>query len=315
MGRLILVTFFLFSLVPSSVAAATLRFGLAIKVPDYELPSMAAEEKGFWKKNGLDVRTTIFKGGGPYGRAVAAKEIDMGIGGSTGVLVSVSRGLSVIMLATFQNETSLGIWVAADGPRKKPKDLAGARLGMSSTGSLPHIYGQAVAKILGLEGKIRFVAVGGLGTRMAALKSGAIDGHLSPFSAMARFQQEGTLHEVLRFTDYLPKPWVSNVVTARKEFTIAEPTMVAKGVKAFFQSIQFLRDNPSWTMQRLSKMRRYSPKLAKIVYGDMMVRYTKDHKIPRQAVVNLKKFLIEFKIISSTEAPAVDEVYTTRFLP
>ncbi len=315
MARLILVTFFLFSLVPSSFAAQKLRFGVVIKVPDHELPVLAAEEKGFWKKNGLEAKSTIFKGGGPFGRALAAREIDVGTSGTTGLFMANSRGLPSTMLAAFQKRSSLGIWVAAGGPRKKPKDLAGARLGMSSTGSLPHIYGQAVAKVLGLEGKIRFVAVGGLGTRMAALKSGAIDGHLSPFSAMARFQQAGTLHEVLRFTDYLPKPWVSNIIDARKEFTIAKPATVAKGVKAFFQSIKFLRDNPSWTMQRLSKMRKYSPKLAKIVYDDMMVRYTKDHKIPRQAVVNLKKFLIEFKIISSKEAPAVDEVYTTKFLP
>ena len=315
MGRLILLTFFLFSLLPSSVAAESLRFGLAIKVPDHELPILAAEEKGFWKENGLEVNTTIFKGGRRLNQAVAARHIDMGTSGATGVFVAASRGLPLLMLATFQNQTSLGIWVAANGPVKKPKDLAGVKLGMSSIGGLPHIYGQATAKVLGLEGKIRFVAVGRVATRMAALTSGAIDGHLSPFSAMARFQQEGKVREVLRFTDYLPKNWVSNVLTAHKEFTIAKPATVAKGVKSFLQSIQFMRNDPAWTMQKLSQMRGYSPKLARIVYDDLMIRYTKDHKIKRQAVVNLKKFLIEFKIISATEAPPIDKIYTTKFLP
>ncbi|MEE8449820.1 MAG: ABC transporter substrate-binding protein, partial [Thermodesulfobacteriota bacterium] len=258
MARLILVTFFLFSLVPSSFAAQRLRFGVVIKVPDHELPVLAAEEKGFWEKNGLEAKTTIFKGGGPFGRALAAREVDVGTSGVTGLFMANSRGLPSIMLAAFQKRSSLGIWVAAGGPRKKPKDLAGARLGMSSTGSLPHIYGQAVAKILGLERKIRFVAVGGVATRMAALKSGAIDGHLSPFSAMARFQQEGKLREVLRFSDYLPKEWVATILVAHRETTIAKPTMVARAVKAFFQSIQFMRNDPSWTMQKLSQMRGYS---------------------------------------------------------
>lgn len=314
MVSLILLISLVLSIVSSPLAAEKVRFALSIKVPGYELPSLTAEEKGLWKKNGLEATTTIFKGGGPYGRAMAAREIDIGLSGSTGVVLAASRGLPMMMVADFWL-SSLGVWVAADGPIKKPADLAGARLGMSSTGSLPHIYGQAVAKILGLEGKVRFVAVGGLSTRMAALKSGAIEGHLSPFGAMARFQQEGKLHEVLRFINYLPKDWVGTAVTTHKEFTAKRPSTVTKAIKVVLQSVQYLRDDPSWATRKLSQMRGYSPKLSRVIYDDMMTRYTKNGFIKRQAVQNLRKFLIEHKLISSAEAPPVDQVYTTKFLP
>ncbi len=313
MVLLILLVSIVFSMVSSPLAAERVRFALSIKVPGYELPILAAEDKDFWKENGLEAKITFFKGGGPYGRAMAARQIDIGISGSTGVLLAASRGLPMMMVSDFWL-SSLGIWVAADGPIKKPADLDGSRLGMSSTGSLPHIYGQAIAKILGLEGKIRFVALGGLSTRMAALKSGAVDGHISPFGAMGRFQQEGTLHEVLRFINYLPKEWVGSAVTTHKEFTVTNPSTVAKSIKVVLQSIRSLRDDPSWATRKLSQMRGYSPKLAKVIYNDMMTRYTKNGYIKRQAVENLRNFLIEHKLISSAEAPPVDKVYTTRFL-
>jgi len=55
-------------------AVEKLNFGTATKTsPHYALPMVAAEEKGFWKEQGLEVEGIPFSSAGAMFRAIAAR--------------------------------------------------------------------------------------------------------------------------------------------------------------------------------------------------------------------------------------------------
>lgn len=305
--------FYLFFPFAPSWSAEKLKFGASVKVPNYELPLLAADEKGIWKENGLEVESLFFSGGGPFGQALAARAIKMGYTAGATTFLGLAGGLPTVIVSDL-GQQSLSIWVAPKSAMKNPKDLAGARIGMSSLGSMPHAYGMAVAKALGLQGKIRFVAVGGIPARMAGLKAGAIDGHISPLESMAGFQQKGELRELVRIRDYIPPDSVDNVMVAHKEVIGKEPATVAKVVRAGLQTLRFLRDNPAWATQKLALITGHSEEVARLVYEEMMRIYTRDGKISPKALENLRDFLIEYKIIAPEKAPRLEETYTGQFL-
>lgn len=313
MSALIFLAIWLFSLAPPSLAAEKFKFGISVRTPGYELTAATAQERGFWKDSGLDVEVFAFSGGGPFTQAMAAKAIIMGFHGVPPTVIAVSRGMPVIMVGDlYQN--NIGIWVDAKSPIKESKDLAGARIGLSSLGSTPHAYGQGAARALGLEDKIRFVAVGGIPTRLAALKTGAIDGHISPYDAMARFQQAGEAREIVRLRNYLPAEVPDSAVAAHKEAIANSPAIVGKGVQGIIQAVHFLRDNSAWGVPRLAQMTGHPPAVAKLVYEDLMARYTKDGKISTKGLENLILFLVEYKLLTRDKAPRVEDVYTSRFV-
>src|SRR3989304_1514214 len=76
------------------------KLGSAIKLsPAFYLPVLAAEEKGFWKDNGLDVEWVPFAGGAAQMRAVAAGAIGIAYSGPDEPLMGAERGLGVIIVA------------------------------------------------------------------------------------------------------------------------------------------------------------------------------------------------------------------------
>src|SRR3972149_1156428 len=75
-----------------------LKFGTSIRTyPPYYLPVMAAEEKGFWKENGLEVEWTPFRGGGPFMQALAAGALKIGYTAAATAFQAGAGGVAVVI--------------------------------------------------------------------------------------------------------------------------------------------------------------------------------------------------------------------------
>lgn len=73
------------------MAAEQLKFATGVKgSANYYLPLMAAEEKGFWKENSLQVEWVPFRGGGSMFRSVAAGAVKIGFTGTPSVVQATS---------------------------------------------------------------------------------------------------------------------------------------------------------------------------------------------------------------------------------
>lgn len=294
-------------------AADKLRFAISVKFnPSYSLPFFAAEEKGFWKQNEIDARLIFFDSGSAMFRGMAAQAVDMGLGGGLSDLQAMARGVPVIIVADLKSLQEFSVWVRADSPIKGPRDLKGAKIGISSFGGLVHAYGRALAKALGMEKEIRFMASGGSTQEIAALRAGVTDGTIFSFFGMAALKFKGEVREAVIITEYLPREWIDVTISARRDFRDQSPGAIRRGLKAVFQGADFVLKNPEWTVAKLKAEYGYEEKDARAVHRDVL-RYGKDGVINPRALENMMNFLVEYGIVPREKAPPVKELYTDEF--
>lgn len=294
-------------------AADKLNFGTPIKGSAlYDLPSTAAEEKGFWKQNGLEVQWVPFEAGAALHRAVAAGSVNIGMTGPLSIIQAVGAGVPEVIVADMQAREDMYFWVRSDSKIKSPKDLKGARVGVSRFGGVAHAYGRMVAKLLGLEKDIKFVAIGGRAQQIAALKTGIDDAEIFSLIAFAPLKVSGEVREVVVVRDYLPKEWTDVAVFARRDLAEKSPELVRRAVKAIVQAGDYVVKNPDWAKEKMRTALGHPPEVARLVYSEL--QYGKDGKISRAGLENIVNFLIEYGIVPKDKMPPLDKLYTTAFI-
>lgn len=293
-------------------AAEKIKFGTAVRVsPLYSLPLLAAEEKGFWKENGLDLEWVPFRVGAPMHQAVAAGSIEMGLSGVLSQVQAVVAGVPEVIIADMGAREDFYVWVLAGSPIREAKDLRGAKIGVSRFGGGAHAYARMVVRALGLEGEARFVAEGGFTEGIAALKSGKIDAKVTDPLSMAPLKLKGEFREVLSVRDYLPKDWIDLVIFARNDMVQRRPEATKAALKAMLQSADYVLKNRPWAVERMKSFLGFSGEVANLVYPE--ITYTKDGKVNSKAIANVVNFLVEYGIIPREKAPSVDMLYTAQF--
>ena len=244
-------------------------------------------------------------------RAVAAGTISLGMVTGAGTMTATGAGLPIIMVAELISKVSWKLWVRADSPYQDVRDLRGKRIGVTGLGGITHAFGRILAKANGLE-DVRFVGAGGAPENVAGLKVGSFDASILGTSSAATLRVQGVIRDIASATDYLPQPWFEDPIFARKDFARREPDTVRKLIKATLQATDFIRKNPRWALDKMKSFQGLSEEAAKFLFDD--TRWTVTGKIDRKAVENIRRIFMEYGIITD-KAPAVDELFTTDYLP
>lgn len=312
MRKILFLSFMALVLVAGSGQAADkLKFATASKFDNFfNLLMWAAEEKGYWRENGLEVEWIPFAGGGAMYQAVAAGSVAIGLTGSASLIQASAAGIPVLVVAELGGDEYF-FWVSPQSGIKEPKDLKGARIGIARTGGMVHAYGRVAARALGLEKEIKFVAGGGVSEEIAAIRTGKLDGRVSSVATMAKAMAAGTVKKFISVHNYFPKEWSDFVLFARRDFSQDKPALTKRGSTTMIQSANFLLDNPTWAIDKLRANLDIPLEAAREVYQGL--RYSRDGKIDQNAIENVRKFLIEYGIVPEGKAPSLDNLYTREF--
>ena len=293
-------------------AAEKLNIATSVKqVPLYVLPVLAAEDSGYWKQQGLDVKYIPFRSGSSMHRAVAAGSVDMGLATAVSVIQAASRRVPEVIVADLKARNPFSLWVPTASPIKSARDIKKARIAVTRLGGTLHAFGQAMAKILGLEKKIRFVGAGGIPEMMASLKAGNVEGMMGDIASVAPLKYEGAVRELISGPDYLPNRWVDLVVFSQKGLTKKKPKVVGAVIKAVLKGANLAGTNEAWAVNKMKSYLHYSQGVAKMIYP--MIRYSSDGKIDVQGLNNVRTFLIEYGIIRKGRPPTLEKLYTKEF--
>ena len=218
----------------------------------------------------------------------------------------------MVLVGDLKQDLGWAVWVRTESRLKQSSDLRGTKIAISRTGSGSHAFGTALARSLGLEKEIEFVAAGGLLQQFAALRARTVNGIVTPRTAIMKLVARGEARELVGVSEYLPKPWISRSLFAIRGFMKENPDTVKQMVRGMLGAHQFILTNPSWSIERLMAEYGYSRKLAEQFYKT--VNWRTDGRIDRTAVQNVVNFLVKYRLAKKKEIPPLAILFTNRFI-
>ncbi len=147
---------------------------------------------------------------------------------------------------------------------------------------------------------------------MAALKTGAIDAFPQALSSAAPMAVRGDIERLMDLGSKLPQPWVDQTIIGLNKFVREKPETAKKGIRGLLQALAFVRANPEYAVNKVMSLKRYSRAAAEMSLKGVV--YTKSPVINRDAVKNVRGFLIDYGLIKSAEAPPLDKLYTNELV-
>ena len=291
------------------------RYGSAIKLsPVFYLPILAAQEKGIFKKNRLDVEWVPSQSGPDLQRNLASSVVQIGSSTGGGDIPAIGRGVPAIIVANLQSNDDFAVWILGNSRLQKPEDLKGAKIGVSRLSGAEHAYGRLVAKQLGLTNDIQFVAAGGVRESIALMLTGGVDAVvLSPHN-LIDLQIQGRVKELLRVGSYEAKPWLSYTIIAAKAFVEKQPDVAKRTLNSIFEANRFIMssDGRPWTIAKMKEENKYSDQAAEVAYTTLSL--SPDGKLEKEAVKNVVNFMAEFGLVNAADVSNVDTLFTDQFV-
>jgi NitT/TauT family transport system substrate-binding protein len=237
--NLLLAVPLLFSVAPASVGSqeGSITVGLTTRTGTTGLPFAIAEERGFFKSEGLNGLVVVMQNQVVV-NGVVTRNIDYG-GTFSNFIGAALSGLPVrIVMAVMDGSDHYLI----TGPNiKRVEDLKGKKFGISSFGGTPHSEAIMILRKYGMnpERDVIFLQIGGSSSRYAALDSGSIDAAMltPPFNKLAA--QRG-FNELLSFNEIMNIPLGGLAVNTQK--IKEKPDEIVKMIKAMLKGIDYIRN-------------------------------------------------------------------------
>jgi NitT/TauT family transport system substrate-binding protein len=163
------------------------------------LPLVVAQQLGYFRSEGLDVRLVELADGEHALGAVKSAQVEAVSGSYLTVLHQQLRGqaLQLIVLQGRAPQVSLGVSLRQlPGYRELP-DLRGKRIGMSSTGAMSDVLARVMLSKAAIRpADVHWVALGSVRRAVLALRSGEVDAlsHVDP--GMTQLEQKGELRTI-----------------------------------------------------------------------------------------------------------------------
>lgn len=166
----------------------------------YYLPLTIAEQLGYFKDEGLDVKISDFAGGSAALRAVVggSAEVVSGAYEHTISLQGKKQYFRAFVLQGRLPQIALGLSKAKAAQFHSFKDLKGLKIGVSAPGSSTHNLVKQLLTKAGLdpEKDVAIVGVGIGAGAIAAMKNGQIDGISNTDPVMTKLEMDGTIKVV-----------------------------------------------------------------------------------------------------------------------
>jgi ABC-type nitrate/sulfonate/bicarbonate transport system substrate-binding protein len=297
--------------VATGAAQEKIKYASAVKFAAvFYLPVLAAEEKGIFKKNGIDEEWFPARSGSDMQRDFAASAIQIGSSIGSADVLAIARGVPVTIVANLQANDNFAVWVATNSRFHAPEDLKGAKLGVSQLGGAEHAYGRLVAKRLGLTNDVQFVGTGGIQESLAILVTGSIDGVVLTPAQMINLKLQGKVSPLVEVEQYQPKPWVAYTITARKDFVQNQTDTLRRVVGSILEANRFIMSpaGKPWAIAKMKEESKYSDEAAGAIYATLDL--SRDGKIEPKAIKNLTDFMVEYDLLKASEVPPTDSIFT-----
>jgi len=274
-------------------------------------PILVAQEKGFFRSNGVAVEFQPFRGGPDLVKAVVAGQIQIGVTGATDIPVFRATGVPIRFIASQVDGNHFTLNV--DKTVTALADLKGKSIGVTRVGAATWVFAVMLAKQQGWdpEKDVTVVGLGGLDAQLAALSRGEIAAFIwGDGGAVTELQ--GKSKVLLRLDTVTPK-WLSQGYYASDEYIKGNKDALQKTLKGLFQAVRFIRENPAEAATIASKTLQWPEDAiarAQKISGPLL---SKDGALSVEALEVMQTTLLDYKL-QERRVPTAD-LYTAEFTP
>ncbi|WP_223587714.1 ABC transporter substrate-binding protein [Neobacillus bataviensis] len=225
----------------------------------------AAQEKGYFKEQGLDVDIQMPADTNDPLKLVAADKIDMALSYQPQVLVARGEDIPVQSFAAIVRHPLNQLMVPADSSVQSPKDLAGKTIGYPSIPLDEAIVSTMVKADGGEAGKIKMVDVGwDLIPAMATKKTDALIGGYINHEKLL-LDKEGHPMRTLNPADYGVPDYYELVLVGSEKGLKTKPDVFKKFMAAITKGQKYVSEHPEEGLSVLMKHEDKSSPLEKDV--------------------------------------------------
>ena len=249
-----------------------ISLGITTKTGSTGLPFVIAEEKGFFKSEGLNAVSVVMQNQVVV-NGVVARQVDYG-GTFSNFVGAALSGLPVrIVMAVMDGSDH---YLVTSPNIKRVEDLKGKKFGISSFGGTPHSEAVMILRKFGMnpEKDVTFLQIGGSSSRYAALDSGSIDAAMlvPPFNKLAA---KRGFNEILSFNEIMSIPLGG--LTVHTQRIKEKPDEIVKMIKAMLKGVNYIRDNQAEILSIMAS--KWGIKEADVregIYRDIVGIYTRN---------------------------------------
>ena len=246
-----LFVFLLFRIGPAQ-AADTIRIAYSSVNPHALLVSLA-EKRGLYAKYGLSSVVVYIPGGSTVIQGMVSGDIDLGqLTGPPGVAANL-RGADILYVA--MTDDRMGYQLATRPEIRTAADLKGKRFGISRFASSSDFGLRTLLRRLGIEPKeVTILQIGNESERLAALKSGGIDGSIfnAPFGSMAKKFN----FNVLADAGALGIPYFNTGMCGSAKLLQKNEGRILNFLRAYVEAIKIFKTEPDYTLKALAQFSR-----------------------------------------------------------
>lgn len=278
------------------------------------VPFYVAMQKGFFAKYGIEAEQVDFQGGAKVQQAMVAGAIDLSVSGATDMAFVAKGAPELAVAAEVGAPLNFGFITPYDSPIKGPDDLRGRKIGVTSVGSLTQwLVRRLMQQKQWGPDEVTFVTTGGdPASQTAALVTGQVDGIMT--SSALGLQLELTKRGRLLFpASAIIHDFLSAAIFASNQMLHDNPDAVRRFLRAWFETIAFMRANKAEAVEIAMSLTKFSPEVESKEYDLVMPTFSTDGKFDPVALKTLRASFVEMKLLDAE--PDMSKLYTEAYLP
>ena len=246
-------------------------------------PLVYGIEKGFYRKEGVDLQFRILRGDLAISAMLGSKEVDYIYGAGTAFLAAV-RGASVRILS--HDFKSVLFYLMAQPDVQSPKDLKGKKIAVSSLGGTGAASARASLSALGLDPDrdMTFIVIGAASIRMAAMETGSVQAAIMPVPWNSRMKQKG-FKELIFAGKVISQPLTGIATT--KEKIEQNPERTRKVLRGFLRALKAVKRESKEGTEFIARKFNLEPQVADETYRAVLQTLSDDGTVSQQVLQEL----------------------------
>lgn len=297
-----------------AAAATPLTVGKADSRASAIIPVDVGDRLGIFAKHGLDLKISNFTGGSKLIQAMTAGSIAIGVGAGPLMALELKGAPMLAVCNDAPAITSIGIAVPWDSPIHSIAGLKGAKIGISSSGSLTDWLAQQLARKEGWGPHgITEVAVGNdLAAMVAVFRTHEIQAAILTTADIFEIEAKHEGRLLIPASAYVGNIAAGSIFATRSLIK-SDPRAIREFIAGWLETIAYMRAHHAQAIKLESEVTGFAPAVQTEEFNHTISMFSSTCRFDSQSLAHLKQSFIDLKKASPTLDMA--KLYTSEFLP